>query len=164
MGFRVEGVTEASLTSDVSVACLFQHSRRGLAGLSPSAFSEGVCKLWEPLSRPQGSCKSPSAIRSYSPDPEFFLPRKLGGGGGRGVKVGEGEVAQQRWFARGSRGGSKCPELDSLANITMRLKLRSIISQAVYDSGRCLAILMLTAPLLYLPAAPCKLAAPRLLG
>ena len=42
MGFRVEGVTEASLTSDVFVACLFRHSWRGLAGLSPSAFSEGV--------------------------------------------------------------------------------------------------------------------------
>ena len=42
MGFRVEGVTEASLSSDVFVACLFQHSWRGLAGLSPSAFSEGV--------------------------------------------------------------------------------------------------------------------------
>ena len=41
MGFRVEGVTEASLTSDVFVACLFQHSRRGLAGLSPSAGGEG---------------------------------------------------------------------------------------------------------------------------
>ena len=30
VGFRVEGVTEASLTSDVFVACLFQHSWRGL--------------------------------------------------------------------------------------------------------------------------------------
>ena len=43
-GARVEGVTEASLTSHVSVACLFQHSWRGLAGLSPSAFSDGVRK------------------------------------------------------------------------------------------------------------------------
>ena len=42
--FRVEGVMEASLASDVFVACLFQHSWRGLAGLSPSAFSEGVRK------------------------------------------------------------------------------------------------------------------------
>ena len=33
MGIRVEGVTEASLTSDVFVACLFQFSCRGLAGL-----------------------------------------------------------------------------------------------------------------------------------
>ena len=40
VGFRVEGVTEASLTSDVFVACLFQHSCRGLAGLSPSASSQ----------------------------------------------------------------------------------------------------------------------------
>ena len=32
-GVRVEGVTEASLTSDVLVACLFQHSCKGLAGL-----------------------------------------------------------------------------------------------------------------------------------
>ena len=38
----------ASLTSDVFVACLFQHERSGLAGLSPSAFSEGVRKLREP--------------------------------------------------------------------------------------------------------------------
>ena len=29
MGFRVEGVTEVSLTSDVFAACLFQHSWRG---------------------------------------------------------------------------------------------------------------------------------------
>ena len=43
VGFRVEGVTEASLTSDVFAACLFQHSWRGLAGLS-----EGVQKLREP--------------------------------------------------------------------------------------------------------------------
>ena len=48
VGFRVEGVTEANLTSDVSVACLFQHSCRGLAGLSPSASSERVRKLREP--------------------------------------------------------------------------------------------------------------------
>ena len=32
MGFRVEGVTEASLTSDMFVACLFQHSCRGGGG------------------------------------------------------------------------------------------------------------------------------------
>ena len=38
VGFRVEGVTEASLTSDVFVACLF----------SPSASSEAVRKLREP--------------------------------------------------------------------------------------------------------------------
>ena len=48
MGFRVEEVTEASLTSDVFVVCLFQHSCRGLAGLSPSAFSEG----WSGWTRP----------------------------------------------------------------------------------------------------------------
>ena len=47
MGFRVEGVTEASLTSDVFVACLFQHSCRGLAGLSPSAFPQ-ICRSWGP--------------------------------------------------------------------------------------------------------------------
>ena len=35
--FRVERVTDASLTSDM----FFQHSWRGLDGLSPSAFSEG---------------------------------------------------------------------------------------------------------------------------
>ena len=52
MGFRVEGVTEASLASDKFVACLFQHSWRGLAVLSPSAYSEGVRKLREPYSRP----------------------------------------------------------------------------------------------------------------
>ena len=48
VGFRVEEVTEASLASDVFVACVFQHSGRGLAGLSPSASSEGVRKLREP--------------------------------------------------------------------------------------------------------------------
>ena len=32
MGFRVVGVMEASLTSDVFVACLFQHSWRGSGG------------------------------------------------------------------------------------------------------------------------------------
>ena len=55
MGFRVKGVTEASFTSDVVVACLFQHSWKGLAGLSPSAFSEGGRKLGEPQNRPQGA-------------------------------------------------------------------------------------------------------------
>ena len=44
VGFRVEGVTEASLTSDVFVACLFQHSCRWLAGLSPGT-SEGVAGI-----------------------------------------------------------------------------------------------------------------------
>ena len=62
MALRVEGVTEASLTSDVFVACLFQHSWRGLAGLSPS--SEGVRKFSEPWKREEG------------------------GGGGRGEGVG----------------------------------------------------------------------------
>ena len=42
VGFTVEGVTD---TSDVFVACLFQHSCRGLAGLFESASSEGVRKL-----------------------------------------------------------------------------------------------------------------------
>ena len=42
---RVEGVAEASLASDVFVACLFQHAWRGLAGLSPSAIREGVRKF-----------------------------------------------------------------------------------------------------------------------
>ena len=48
---------EASLTSDVFVACLFQHSCRGLTGLSPSASSQGVRKLREPQpqNRPQGA-------------------------------------------------------------------------------------------------------------
>ena len=41
---------ETSLTSDVFVACLFQHSWRGLAGLSPSAHSEGVRKFSESCS------------------------------------------------------------------------------------------------------------------
>ena len=40
-------MTEASLTSDAFVAGLFQHSWRGLAGLSPLTFSEGVRKLRE---------------------------------------------------------------------------------------------------------------------
>ena len=78
MGFRVEGVTEASLTSDVFVACLFQDSWRVLAGLVPSALSEAVCKLREAQKKNQpqgaglrlrsrvGNCKSPSAIRRYS--------------------------------------------------------------------------------------------------
>ena len=51
MGFGVEGVTEASLASDVFVACLFQQSWRGFAGLNPLAFNEvneGVRKLREP--------------------------------------------------------------------------------------------------------------------
>ena len=48
VGFGVEGVTEASLTSDAFVTCLFQHSCRRLAGLSPSASCEGVRKLREP--------------------------------------------------------------------------------------------------------------------
>ena len=61
--FRVEGVTEASLTSDVFVACLSPHSCRGLAGLSPSASSEGVRKLSEPASRRVGNCMLSSAIR-----------------------------------------------------------------------------------------------------
>ena len=77
MGFRVEGVTQASLTSDVFVACLFQHSWRGLAGRSPSAFSEGVRKLREPqetgLRSRVGNCKSPRAVHRYSSDPECFL-------------------------------------------------------------------------------------------
>ena len=46
--YRVEGATEASLSSDVFVARLFQHSGRGLVGLSPSASSAGVRKLREP--------------------------------------------------------------------------------------------------------------------
>ena len=36
VGFGVEGATEASLTSDVFVACLFEHLGNGLAGLNPS--------------------------------------------------------------------------------------------------------------------------------
>ena len=89
MGCRVEGVTEASLTSGVFVACLCQHSGRGLAGLSPSASSEGVRKLREPqpYNRPEGAglrfrvgnCMSPSAIRCYSPDLEFLLTIEDGG-------------------------------------------------------------------------------------
>ena len=67
-GVRVEGVAQ----SDVFVACLFQYSCRGLAGLSPATSSEGVRKLREPQpsNRPQGAglrfrvgnCMSPSAI------------------------------------------------------------------------------------------------------
>ena len=40
-GVYGRGSNEASLTSDVFVACLFQPSWRGLAGLSPSASSGG---------------------------------------------------------------------------------------------------------------------------
>ena len=39
MGFRVEGVLQASLTSDMLVARRFQHSWRGLARLSHAATS-----------------------------------------------------------------------------------------------------------------------------
>ena len=67
MGLRVEGVTEASLTSGVFVACLFQHSCRGLAGLRPSAFSEGDRKLRVARGKGGGG----------------------GGGGGRGGRGGE---------------------------------------------------------------------------
>ena len=79
MGFRVEGVTEASLTSDVCVACLFQHSWRVLAGLSPLAFSEGVRKLQD---RNQGR----------------------GGGGERGRR----EVKGQKMLAAAYCGSLKC--------------------------------------------------------
>ena len=82
--FRVEGVTEASLNSDMFVACFFQHSGRRLAGLSPSTSSEGVSSQASRAAasnRPEGAvlrfrvgnCMSPSAIRRTSPDPDFFL-------------------------------------------------------------------------------------------
>ena len=80
MGFRVAGVTEASLTSDVFVTCLLQHSWRGLAGLrlSPSTLSEGVHKLREPRIRGSETV-SPKCSSPLLPDPDFFLTMEEGG-------------------------------------------------------------------------------------
>ena len=65
MGFRVEGVTEASLTSDLFVACLFQLSWRGLAGLSPLAFSEGVRKLRGQVGGVEGGGEGEGVFRGF---------------------------------------------------------------------------------------------------
>ena len=81
MAFRVEGATEASLTSDVFPACLFQHSWRGLAGLSPSH---------QPLVRE-------------------FARAGCSRAGERG-REGEGGVARpERWSAKGEYRGLQTP-------------------------------------------------------
>ena len=74
MGFRVEGVTEASLTSDVFVACLFQHPWKGLVGRSPSAFSERVLRSW--------AAQFAATPRTEQGGPEADLPEEGGGEGG----------------------------------------------------------------------------------
>ena len=74
-GFRVEGVTEASLTSDcLHVAAL------GLAGLSPSALSEGVRKLraWRGAEVGQGGGGGEGGEGEWgdSGSPEPCIPHK----------------------------------------------------------------------------------------
>ena len=89
MGFRVEGVTEAKLTSAVFVACPFQHSWRRLAGLRPSAFSEGARNLgkpqefqvgWAGWTRPptMGGRGEGEYFLEGSKHPEAGWPRQIG--------------------------------------------------------------------------------------
>ena len=92
VGLRVEGLTEASLTSDVFAACLFQHSWRGLAGLSPSAFSEGARKLPKMLASAYCESLEPGAgLESHAGWSGWTGPPTIGqGGGGGGVASQEG--------------------------------------------------------------------------
>ena len=60
-----------------------RESWRGLSALSPSAFSEGVCKLEEPQNRTQGL---PSRVGSFE-SPHLPSPRG-GSARGRGVLRG----------------------------------------------------------------------------
>ena len=74
----VEGVTEASFTSDMFVACL------GLAGLCPSALSEEVRKLREPqlYNRPglRSRAETANCIGRGCPNPIFLGRGGLGKG------------------------------------------------------------------------------------
>ena len=82
MGF--EEVTEASLASDVFVACLLQQSWTRLAGLSLSAFSEGVGKLLE-------SCRTGLKEQGCVPGWEAVCSSGSGRGWRAGVAGERGE-------------------------------------------------------------------------
>ena len=83
MGFRVEGVRrQASL----QVACLFQNSWRGLAGLSPSAFSEGDRQLTATTNRAVFQHINKKAVQKHVG--EGWGGREGGGEGGKGGGVG----------------------------------------------------------------------------
>ena len=93
--FRVEGITEASLTSDVFVACLFQHSCKGLAGNS-----EGVRKLRERTGLKEQGCVL--ASENVCPQVQFAAPCNFtwDGRAGLGHTPWGGLWQGERWSAK----------------------------------------------------------------
>ena len=100
VGSRVAGVSEASLASDVFVASLFQHSCRGLAGLSPSASREFAS--FESRNRRTGLKEQGCVLRSETvcpqvqfaaPQSKFFPDHRKRGVRGRG---GIGKVLDEQ--------------------------------------------------------------------
>ena len=110
---RVEGVTEASLTSDVIVACLFLHSWRGLAGLTPSAFSEGARKFGGAAEPPhEAGLRSRQASEAVSAQVQFDATSRLEfhvrwSGWTRPPKKGGWQA--DKMICKGSRGGLETP-------------------------------------------------------